>query len=147
MAVSTDVTLDIIRAQGHAVAKDDAVWIDAAAYKRLPAQAGGTIFAQQGDVYLRKLGDVPADASQIAPYLQLVPGESLGSRHTLDSLDGVQMFLPAQRTPLQGPILVLSQMRHIVHPKHGDICGIPAGAVIAVTYQRLYADDVRRVED
>ncbi len=144
MVVSTDVSIKKIVALGKHVAKDAAQRIDPDAYARLPA---GAIFAQQGDVYLAKLATVPTDARRIDAHRQLVPGVSMGSRHCLDSLAGVSMFLLAHPGPLDGPILLLTETRTIVHPKHGDIVGIPSGAIVHVQYQRMYADTVRRVLD
>ena len=144
MVVSTDVTIRDIQAQGKTAAKDAAVELSPSAYQAVPP---GALFAQQGDIYLKKLADIPEGAQPISPRLQLVPGVSMGSRHCLDSLAGIQMFTVATPTPLDGPVLVLSQERAITHPKHGDLCGLPAGAVIQIIYQRAYATEVRRVVD
>ena len=144
MVISTDVTIEVIQTQGKIVAKDAAVRLSLTAYQAVPP---GALFAQQGDIYLKKLVDIPDGAQPIPPRRQLVPGVSMGSRHCLDSLAGVQMFTVATPTPLDGPVLVLSQERSITHPKHGDICGLPGGAVMQVIYQRAYATEVRRVVD
>jgi hypothetical protein len=48
---------------------------------------------------------------------------------------------------LEGPIIVAYRPVTITHPVHGDICGIPAGSVFHVMYQRQLADDLRRVAD
>ena len=141
--MATTVTFTDIQAAGQQHATVAPVQISLAAYQDAPS---GKRFAQQGDLYFCKLADVPADAIRAQPYAQLAPGESLGSRHCLDSLAGVQMFHLLTPGPLDGPVLVLSQARTVTHPEHGHIT-FPAGACMQVTYQRLYGDTVRRVED
>jgi hypothetical protein len=108
-------------------------WIATGAYELIPY---GALFAQQGAVYLRKLADVPDGAQQITPRLQLVPGISMKTRHRLDSVEGVKMYTVENSTALDGPVIALSQPRTVTDSKHGDICGLPAGAVFKVIYQQ-----------
>ena len=138
------ITIADIRTKGQAVAKADAYIITSEAWANVPY---GKIFARQGDIYLTKLGAVPKDAIAVESYAQLAPGATLGSRHCLDHLDGVRMYHLRQSTALDGPIIETFRPVTITHPKHGDIVDIPAGAVIHVTYQRMYADELRRVVD
>lgn len=100
---------------------------------------------RQGDIYITLLNNVPEDAVSIKPEAQLAPGSTKGSRHILDSLEGVTMYHPANKTVLQGPIMQLTQERIVTHPQHGHWY-LPAG-VYGVTYQRQYAEDLRRVND
>lgn len=70
---------------------------------------------------------------------QLVPGNTVGAKHCLDSLDGVALYRPEQWTEesLVGPCLVLTKERTILHPTHGAVT-IPAGMTVTCYYQREY---------
>ncbi len=92
----------------------------------------------QGDLYLIVADEIPQNfkPKQIN---QLVPGNTQGARHCLDSLDGAEVFVPPgwsdDYDELQGPFLRLSKERTIVHPTHGDVT-IPAGFIVECVYQR-----------
>lgn len=79
------------------------------------------------------------------PKLQVVPGANLGAKHCLDSLDGVNMYVPEtwNEESLDGPYLRLTQERTITHPVHGDVT-IPAGFSVVCTYQREYDKEQER---
>ena len=101
---------------------------------------------RQGDVYIELLGAVPDGAKcEQKPNLQLAPGTTQGSRHILDSLDGVTMYRLENPTVLDGPILDLASERTITHPEHGDII-LPPG-VYGITYQRAFGEELRRAAD
>ena len=103
------------------------------------------IFAQQGDIYIRKLDEVPVDATPLHNHDgQLAPGTSRGSRHCIDPAT-VKFFAPAFADALTGPLFVVEDECTITHPEHGHIT-LPAGCY-AVTYQRAFADELRRVMD
>jgi hypothetical protein len=102
----------------------------------------------QGDLGLEVVESVPADYELAAAVtLQLVPGTTQGSRHCLDSSDGVTMYLPSgwgqNYDGLQGPCMVLTKERTIVHPTHGAVT-IPAGFTIACRYQREWDAEQRK---
>ncbi|MGB1274899.1 MAG: hypothetical protein ACPG77_04040 [Nannocystaceae bacterium] len=103
----------------------------------------------QGDLGLEVLASVPADCKLAPkPSPQLVPGNTRGARHCLDSLEGVEVYLPPNwgqdENNLRGPVLVLSESRTVEHPTHGDVT-IPAGFTIGCCYQREW-DAVQRAE-
>ncbi len=102
-------------------------------------------YHRQGDIYIQRIEKLPKSAKTSTVHLQLVPGETQGSRHCLDSLDGVTMYTKPDATPLDGPLLRTTQERTITHPEHGHVT-IPAG-IYAITYQRQYANELRRVAD
>ena len=79
------------------------------------------------------------------PSLQLAPGTTQGSRHCLDSLNGVKVYQLKTPTPLDGPVLDLAEERSIPHPDHGHWI-LPPRAY-NVTYQRHFAGELRRVQD
>lgn len=141
---TTTITLTNIIESGHALAKNDPFVMTQAAYDAIP---DGACFGRQGDIYFFKCREVPSDAIPVKPYKQLAPGETLGSRHCLVSLRGVEMFQRLRPTALDGPILRLHERNTVTNPTHGDIVGLPAGAVFQVKYQRMYADELRRVTD
>src|SRR5687767_13632721 len=57
---------------------------------------------RQGDLYLVLAEAVPSGYEQVATPKdadrQLVPGNTVGAKHCLDSLDGVELWRPAQWT-------------------------------------------------
>jgi len=145
MSTMSTITVHDIIEQGQAVAKADAFVMTPDLYASVP---DGACIGRQGDIYLWKLAALPQDAIEVAHYRQLAPGLTLGSRHCLASLDGVRMFHKRQPGPLDGPILWFAdEPGTITHPTHGDIVDIPANSIIQITYQRMYADVVRRTED
>lgn len=114
--------------------------------QRFPEAASVGDCWRQGDVYLTRLGEVPHGCRKIdQPEAQLAPGTTQGSRHVLDSLDGVTLYELDNATPLDGPVLETTCERTVTHPEHGDLV-LPPG-VYGVTYQRAYADELRRVAD
>jgi hypothetical protein len=82
---------------------------------------------------------------------QLVPGNTVGAKHCLDSLAGVTLYRPSQWTEesLDGPCLVLTQERTVLHPTHGAVT-IPAGMAVVCHYQREWDRELaneRRARD
>lgn len=118
------------------------------AQQRFPAAASPGDCWRQGDLYITLLAKLPTDVIPTEkPRLQLVPGTTQGSRHCLDSLDGVTIYGVPGSGPLDGPTLECHQERTITHPEHGDVV-LPPG-VYGVHYQRdLDSEDrERRVMD
>ena len=100
----------------------------------------------QGDLYLEVVAAVPDGYRRaLQPVAQLVPGNTQGSRHCLDSLDGIEMWLPPQWPTVTqlGPCLQLTQERTVLHPVHGNVT-IPAGMTILCSYQREYDAELQR---
>lgn len=122
-------------------------------------------FVRQGDLYLI-VAERPSSKSKFdwdrflrshgyakasKPSLQLVPGNTQGARHCLDSLDGVELLVPSNWNDesLQGPFLRIAKQRTIPHPTHGPVV-IPAGFSILCCYQREYDKELakeRRARD
>lgn len=96
-------------------------------------------FVWQGDLKLAIVERVPKGFNKANPFQQLVPGNTQGARHCLDSTEGVKVHVPSDWGPkyegLVGPCLVLQAERTIEHPKHGNVT-IPAGMIIQCSYQR-----------
>lgn len=101
------------------------------------ATTGDTI--RQGDLYLTVVEIVPKDYKEAVPFIQLVPGQTQGAKHCLDSTQGVEMFLPEEwnEESLDGPCLILTEERKVLHPTHGHVT-IPAGFTIQCSYQREF---------
>lgn len=108
------------------------------------AACDGDIF-RQGDIYIWRRDKLPKSANHTKCVLQLAPGTTKGSRHCLDSSEGVAMFAVDCADALQGPWLKLDCERTITHPEHGDV--ICAPGVYEISFQRAYADELRRVRD
>jgi len=115
--------------------------------KIFPIAATPGDYVRQGDLYITLLEKIPQDVKlDDSPQAQLAPGASKGSRHILDSLDGVKIFKRSSASALQGPILSLSQSRTVTHPEHGDI-ELFEGGCFEITYQRQHAEELRRARD
>jgi hypothetical protein len=103
----------------------------------------------QGDLNLTVVDEVPNGYVLVKKPTeadrQLVPGNTEGARHCLDSLDGVRVYRPDVWTEdgIDGPCLVLSQERTVEHPKHGHVT-VPAGFTILCTYQRVWDKEQAR---
>lgn len=106
---------------------------------------------RQGDVYFRLVDAVPdgyrlcvkpTDADR-----QLAIGASKGSRHIIESLDGVELYHPDGWGPdydaLLGPALVLSKPCVVGHPEHGAI-RLPADCIVQVGFGRELDAELRR---
>lgn len=99
----------------------------------------------QGDLNIKIVATVPNGYTKAkTPTAQLVPGNTQGSKHCLDSLDGVTIYLPKtwgqDPDSLDGPCLVLTEERTILHPTHGAVT-IPAGFTVLCRYQREWAKE------
>jgi hypothetical protein len=79
------------------------------------------------------------------PSVQLVPGNTVGSKHCLDTLDGVEMYVPKKwnEETLDGPFLVIEKEVNVLHPTHGTVT-IPAGFNVQCYYQREYDRELER---
>jgi hypothetical protein len=136
--LTAEKSLGLVQSSAEAIRNDQP--------QNFPAAASPGDTWRQGDLYIELLAEVPAGAVPIAkPSKQLAPGETQGSRHILDSLAGVTMYRLAEPTVLDGPIVVLEKTRTLTHPEHGDVV-LPPGTY-GVTYQREYAEELRRVAD
>lgn len=115
--------------------------------QRFPEAASFGDYMRQGDVYVELLEVVPQNSKKVEEmHAQVVPGNTKGSRHILDSLDGVKMFTKTNPTELDGPILLLEKERVLTHPEHGNII-LPADRVYAITFQRAFANEMKRAQD
>ncbi len=91
---------------------------------------------RQGDIYITLLPSLDNIHVVVEQYFrrQLVPGSTKGSRHCLDSLDGVTIYRLAEWDMLAGPIIECTKQRTITHPEHGDIV-LPPG-IYAISFQQ-----------
>lgn len=101
----------------------------------------------QGDINLWLLPNLPDNAIEADPNCQLAPGTTRGSRHCIAQSDmpHVKFYRLTDPNPLQGGIMVFDREVTIEHPEHGNQIW-PAG-IIAVTYQRRHAAEVKRSQD
>lgn len=100
----------------------------------------------QGDLSLTITEDkVPDGYKPVQTMVQLVPGNTVGSKHCLDGTSGVEMFLPEvwNEESLNGPWMRLTEERTVLHPIHGSVT-IPAGFCVAADYQREYDLELQR---
>ena len=101
---------------------------------------------RQGDIYIILREKPPAETKLMkTPLTQLAPGTTQGSRHCLDSLNGVTMYERDEPDALQGPFIQTTMERTITHPEHGDWKLGPG--CYEIGYQRMFADELRRVAD
>lgn len=104
-------------------------------------------YIPQGDINIWRLPEVPANAIDSVTHAQLAPGTTRGSRHVIksDDLSKCKFFSLPSSNELQGPIIIFTEPVTIEHPEHGD--QLWPACVVAITYQRRHADEVRRVQD
>ena len=121
-----------------------------------PLAASAGDYIRQGDVYVTLLDEVPSDFTKRELKdlgrnpAQVAIGNTQGSRHIWDSLEGVEIYKKDRANELQGCVYALSQTRTLTHPEHGDVvCLVPEGEtrIFDITYQRAYADEIKRVRD
>lgn len=103
----------------------------------------------QGDINIWKvdsLDDLPS-LEECKPFYQLAPGETRGSRHCLDedSVKGATFYKLTKPTALQGGVWVNEAETLVTHPEHGNQLLDPG--IYFVTYQRQYAEELRRIAD
>lgn len=103
----------------------------------------------QGDLKLTVIDKIPDGFELVKKPTdidrQLVPGNTQGARHCLDSLAGVKLYRPTiwPDSGLVGPCFVLTEERTIEHPTHGHVT-IPAGFTIQCGYQREWDAEQKR---
>jgi len=106
-------------------------------------------FFAQGDLNIGPISQIPEGYKRVEQPTpadrQLVKGETVGSKHCLTSLQGVEIYHPDDWTEesLLGPVLVFRQEGTITHPTHGDVI-VPAGMTVQIGYQREYDAEQRR---
>lgn len=108
---------------------------------RFPLAASLDDCIRQGDLYLVLVDNVPPDyLPSSAVQLQLVPGNTVGAKHCLDSSIGVEQWLPPNwnEDSLDGPVMRFTEERTVVHPTHGHVI-IPAGMMVQCHYQREWS--------
>jgi len=76
---------------------------------------------------------------------QLVPGNTVGAKHCLDSTVGVKLYRPANWTEasMDGPCIVTTKERTVLHPTHGAVV-IPADMIVVCYYQREFDAEQQR---
>jgi hypothetical protein len=106
-------------------------------------------FSAQGDINIWKVESLEdlGTVTETAPVYQLAPGNTRGSRHCLDeaSVANAKFYVRSNANALQGPIWVNEEQTLVTHPEHGDQLLDPG--IYFVTYQRQYADDLKRMAD
>lgn len=116
--------------------------------QRFPSAASVGDTIRQGDVYITILAEVPSGYKRVAKWaMQLAPGTTQGSRHILDSREGVTCYQHPNASEFDGPVLVLKRERELTHPEHGNWI-LPPGCY-GISYQRTQdaLDQQRRVAD
>lgn len=101
---------------------------------------------RQGDLYLTLIPKLPeGKASKDA---QLAPGQTQGSRHILSGKFELVTDVTFKNVPqaLVGPAFKCKGDVELTHPEHGNKI-LPKGTVWQVTYQRAFAEEIRRVQD
>ena len=114
--------------------------------QRFPEAASFGEWVRQGDVYFTLIENIPSSAKLIEkPSPQLAPGTTKGSRHILQSVSDVELYEPANKTVLQGPIMKVKKEVEVDHPEHGNWI-LPPGCY-SINYQRARAEELKRLAD
>jgi len=98
--------------------------------------------ARQGDLYIQKTGNVTGLKEKTVTTNQLVPGQTMGSRHCLDSLQGIKFYTSSRSSALMGDTLEATRAFQVNHPEHGDI-KFSAGCY-RIGYQKDHAAEEKR---
>lgn len=121
-------TLETIRqlqTRGQAVAKQRAkapITFPRAAVLLGESKQAVPDYVRQGDIYIWGHKELPEDLLTVNdPTPQLAPGNTRGSRHVLDSLEGVTVLRSRFAGELRGPFLLIRQPRVITHPDHSHV--------------------------
>lgn len=152
-ATATATKPDFAQAFEAVRSKAEEIKNDKPQYFPVAASPGDTV--RQGDLYICFEGDslkdklFTADVKKLKkvekPQKKLVDGNTQGSQHCLESLQGVTVYDRVDKVATDGPILVLEEPRWVTHPEHGH-WQLPPG-VYSITYQRAFADELRRQMD
>lgn len=105
-------------------------------------------YHRQGDVYVQRITPPYRNKiKEITVRIQVAPGSTQGSRHCITgaTLRHLRMYKKTTATALDGPIIEAFNPVEIGHPEHGHVT-IPPGWY-AITFQRAYAEELRRVQD
>lgn len=139
MTTAAVETLSQIHEHGVRVADDS--------LKVVPSDFPIGQYIPQGDINIFRLPEVPESAIPAELSAQLAPGTTRGSRHCIKSedLSKCEFFRLSNPNALQGPIIIFREPVTIEHPEHGD--QLWPAAVVAITYQRRYADEIKRIQD
>ena len=100
----------------------------------------------QGDLGIEVVEEIPANYIESQICLQLVPGNTIGSRHVLKDMRSISQFsLPAGwgEESLEGPAFIADEETVIEHPTHGNVI-IAAGHIVRCRYQRQYDEEQKR---
>lgn len=99
----------------------------------------------QGDLGISIVAKVPEGYTRVEKPTkadrQLVPGNTEGAKHCLDSLQGVTLWRPAEwenGQGLAGPFIQVTQERTILHPTHGAVTLTPREEFYGCGYQREF---------
>jgi hypothetical protein len=124
--------------------------IDAAKTQTIGSPSLGDV-VRQGDLYLVCLDD-NYQGEKVVHERKLAPGTSQGSRHVLEGdvtiweSNPVRINGEAVHEALRGPSFRCNEGSTLTHPEHGDM-NLPNGTTWGVVYQRVHAEEVRRVQD
>jgi hypothetical protein len=122
--------------------------------QRFPEAASVGDCVRQGDIYITKLEVVEGKRAKVQP--QLAPGTTKGSRHILSHtcLHGIDDSAAVESRvdyfvrdvdALTGPVIRVKEEVIVTHPEHGD--WILGKGIYGITYQRAFADELKRVLD
>ena len=100
---------------------------------------------RQGDVYLVKVKEKPADLVPTLD-LQIAKGETKGSRHILEQTPTLKVYKLKSPSPLQGPVIESKERINLTHPEHAHF-SLPAGCYTSYYQQDFAAEEIRAVRD
>lgn len=136
MQLTATQVMEQIKAQAESIRTDKP--------QRFSEAASVGDFVRQGDLYITRIEAIPSDAVEVKVESQLASGSTRGSRHIL-SHDDVKMYRIQDDNELTGPLIRVDTEVTVTHPEHGDWV-LPVGCY-SITYQRAFADELRRVRD
>lgn len=114
--------------------------------RKLPVMKIGQA-ARQGDVYFKRIKSVPSgfNEAHFNGDVQLVDGDTQGSRHILITNEKMKLYSPTAKSELVGPVIESTTDFLVTHPEHAHFQFQPG--IYEVTFQRDWAEHERRVRD
>jgi hypothetical protein len=101
---------------------------------------------RQGDVYVKKVKEIPSEYSIATMEMQIARGETKGSRHSLQDSYSLRIFKKFSPGPLDGPAFTSTEEILLTHPEHPDF-KLPCGNYVSYYQQDFAQAEIRAVKD
>ena len=101
---------------------------------------------RQGDVYVKKVEEIPSEYNIPTMEMQIAKGDTKGSRHILEDTKSLRVMKKSSPSPLDGPAIVSDDEIHLTHPEHPNFI-LPAGKYLSFYQQDFAREEISAVRD